>query len=289
MSGRPHERAGLQVMTNPVPVRDIQGTTVPAIGYGTWELEGDDCLTGVRTALELGYRHIDTAQAYGNEHLVGAALTSSGIDRSEVFLTTKIWNDNINPDGIKRSFGESLEKLRTDYVDLLLLHWPIEWEHLAENLTALTELVDHGGVRHIGVSNFTPPQLKAALELAPIFSIQVEHHPYLAQPGLLEMAAKHDLLFTAYSPLFRGDALKDPVITAIAEERDASPVQVILRYLLDESDQLAVIPKATSREHAQDNLGAADVYLSDRDRESIAELDRNERQVDPPWAPAWER
>ena len=276
-------------MSHPIPVRDIAGTTVPAIGYGTWELEGDDCLNGVRTALELGYRHLDTAQAYGNEHLVGTALTSSGVDRSEVFLTTKVWNDNINPAGIKSSFGESLDKLQTDYVDLLLLHWPIEWDHLAENLTALAELVEHGGVRHIGVSNFTPTQLEAALDLAPLFCIQVEHHPYLAQPGLLEMAAKHDLLFTAYSPLVRGEALKDPVITEIAERHDASPVQVILRWLLDESDHLAVIPKATSREHAEDNLGATEVFLSDGDREAIAALDRNERQVDPPWAPEWER
>ncbi|MGI8754432.1 MAG: aldo/keto reductase [Acidimicrobiales bacterium] len=276
-------------MTNPLPVRDVQGTTVPAIGYGTWELEGEDCLNGVRTALELGYRHLDTAQVYGNEHLVGAALTSSGVDRGDVFLTTKIWNDNINPDGIKSSFGESLDKLQTDYVDLLLLHWPVALDHLVENLTALAELVERGGVRHLGVANFTPAQLEQALDLAPIFSIQVEHHPYLAQPSLLEMAADHDLLFTAYSPLARGEILEDRVIASIAEARDATPVQVVLRWLLDESDHLAVIPKATSRGHAEDNLGAAEVYLSDEDREAIAALDRNERQVDPPWAPAWER
>lgn len=276
-------------MTNPLPVRDIQGTTVPAIGYGTWELEGEDCLNGVRTALELGYRHLDTAQAYENEHLVGAALTSSGVDRSDVFLTTKVWNDNINPDGIKSSFGESLDKLQTGYVDLLLLHWPIELDHLTENLTALAELVDHGGIRHLGVANFTPTQLNQALDLAPIFCVQVEHHPYLAQPSLLEMAADHDVLFTAYSPLARGGVLEDPVIGAIAEARDATPVQVVLRWLLDESDQLAVIPKATTRAHAEDNLGATEVYLSDEDRQAIAALDRNERQIDPPWAPAWER
>ncbi len=276
-------------MANPVPVRDIQGTTVPAIGYGTWELEGDDCLEGVRTALELGYRNVDTAQAYGNEHLVGQALTSSGVDREEVFLTTKIWNDNINPDSIKSSFGQSLDKLQTDYVDLLLLHWPVELDDLGANLTALGDLVERGGVRHLGVANFTPTQLERALDLAPLFCIQVEHHPYLAQPSLLDMAAEHDLLFTAYSPLVRGEALDDPVITAIAEQRAATPAQVILRWLLDESDQLAVIPKATGREHVADNRAATDVFLSDEDRAAIAGLDRNERQVDPPWAPEWER
>lgn len=276
-------------MSSPLPVRDIQGTAVPAIGYGTWELEGDQCLEGVMTGLELGYRHIDTAQAYDNEHLVGQAIAASGVDRSEVFLTTKVFNDNITPERIKSSFGESLERLATDYVDLLLLHWPVNLDRLEDNLRALTELVDHGGVRHIGVSNFTPTQLQRALELAPIFAIQVEHHPYLAQPSLLDLAAEHDLLFTAYSPLARGEVLEDPTVTAIAEVRNATPVQVVLRWLLDESDHLAVIPKATSREHAGDNLGAANVFLDADDRTAIAALDRNERQIDPPWAPEWER
>lgn len=276
-------------MSTPQPIRDVQGTSVPAIGYGTWELEGDDCLEGVMTGLELGYRHLDTAQAYGNEHLVGAAITASGVDRSEIFLTTKVFNDDIDPSGIKRVCGESLDKLQTDHLDLLLLHWPVNLDHLEQNLTALAELQAHGAVRHIGVSNFTPTQLERALELAPLFCIQVEHHPYLAQPGLLELAATHDLLFTAYSPLARGEVLADPVITRIAEARDATPVQVVLRWLLDESPQLAVIPKATGREHAADNLGAANVFLDDDDRTAIAALDRNERQVDPPWAPEWER
>ncbi|MBA3282185.1 MAG: aldo/keto reductase, partial [Acidimicrobiia bacterium] len=261
-------------MSTPLPIRDIQGTSVPAIGYGTWELEGDDCLEGVMTALELGYRHIDTAQVYGNEHLVGQAITASGVDRSEIFLTTKIFNDNFTPEGIKSSFGESIQKLQTDYVDLLLLHWPVEMDRIEENLRALTELVDHGGVRHIGVANFTPTQLSQALELAPIFCIQVEHHPFLAQPSLVDLAAEHDLLLTAYSPLARGEVLEDPVIKGIAEARNITPVQVALRWLLDESDQVAVIPKATSRAHAVDNLGAANVFLDDDDRSAIAALDR---------------
>lgn len=277
-------------MSTTQPVREIQGTSVPAIGYGTWELEGDDCFNGVLAGLQMGYRHVDTAQAYENEQLVGTAITASEIDRSEIFLTTKIWNDNYGAAGIKSSFRESLEKLETEYVDLLLLHWPLELEGIEENLAAMMEMVEHGDVRHIGVSNFTPTQLERALELAPLFSIQVEHHPFLAQPGLLELAAKHDLLFTAYSPLARGNVLEDDTITGIAAERDATPAQVTLRWLLDESDQLCVIPKATSSEHAEDNFAAADVFLDDADRAAMAELDRNERQVLPPWAPEpWER
>lgn len=271
------------------PIRAIQGTSVPAVGYGTWELEGDDCFEGTLAALELGYRHLDTATAYGNEHLVGQALAASGLPRDEVFVTTKVFNDDLTPEGIKRSLHESLEKLRTDHVDLLLLHWPVALDRLEVNLEALTELQAHGGIRHLGVANFTPTQLERSLELAPIFSIQVEHHPYLAQPGLLELATKHDLLFTAYSPLARGLVLEDPLVQAIAEARQATPVQVVLRWLLDESPQLAVIPKATGREHVADNLGAIGVFLDDDDRAALAGLDRNERQVDPPWAPVWER
>lgn len=276
-------------MSTPQPIRDIQGTSVPTIGYGTWELEGDDCFDGVRTGLELGYRHLDTAQAYGNEELVGAAMTASGIDRSEIFLTTKVWNEHLSAEAVKASVGESLSKLQTDYVDLLVLHWPLDEDSWAARLGAMADLVAHGAVRHLGVSNFTPSQLERALDVAPLFNVQVEHHPYLAQPGLLELAAKHDLLFTAYSPLARGEVLEDPTIVGIAEARDATPVQVVLRWLLDESEQLAVIPKATGRDHALDNLGAARVFLDDADRAAIAALDRNERQVDPPWAPAWER
>ena len=277
-------------MSTSQPIREIQGTSVPAIGYGTWELEGDDCFEGVLAGLQMGYRHIDTAQAYENEHLVGQAITASGVDRSEIFLTTKIWNDNFSPEAIKSSFGESLEKLETDYVDLLLLHWPLELEGIEENLKAMTDLVDHGGVRHIGVANFTPRQLETVLEMAPIFCNQVEHHPFLAQPSLVEMAAQHDILLTAYSPLARGEVLEDDTIKGIAEARDASPTQVSLRWLLDESDQISVIPKATSREHAEENLAASDVFLDDDDRSALAGLDRNERQVVPPWAPEpWER
>ncbi len=277
-------------MSSSHPVRTIQGTSVPALGYGTWELEGDDCFTGVMAALDLGYRHLDTAQAYENEHLVGAALTASEVPRNDVFLTTKIWNDHMTADAVKASFGESLSKLETDHVDLLLLHWPLDEATWAERLGAMADLVEHGGVRHLGVSNFTPTQLRQAMDVAPIFCVQVEHHPYLAQPGLLELAAEHDLLFTAYSPLARGETLEDPVVTEIAERLDVSPVQVVLRWLMDESEQLAVIPKATGRDHIEANLGAIDVDLTEADRDAIAGLDRNDRQVAPPWAPEpWER
>lgn len=270
-------------------LRTIQGTEVPAVGFGTWELVGDDTVPGVTAALELGYRHIDTAQAYENEAAVGDAILASGLDRDEVFLTTKVWNDNLTPEGIARSTHESLSKLKTDHVDLLLVHWPIRLDQLEANLAALVALVESGAARHIGVSNFTPDLLRRALDTAPIFSNQVEHHAYLAQPDLLALTAEHDVLFTAYSPLARGDLLTDPAVVAIAEERDATPAQVLLRWILDEGDHVAVIPKATSRERIAENLGALDVTLEPGDRDVLAALDRGRRQVDPPWAPDWAR
>ncbi|HEU5149067.1 MAG TPA: aldo/keto reductase [Iamia sp.] len=270
-------------------LRTIQGTAVPAIGFGTWELVGDDTAPGVTAALELGYRHIDTAQVYENEAEVGAAIAASGVDRDEIFLTTKVWNDQLTPAKIERSTYESLEKLRTDHVDLLLVHWPLRLGRLEENLEAFAKLVEAGATRHIGVSNFTPDLLRRALDAAPIFCNQVEHHAYLAQPALLELTAAHDVLFTAYSPLARGELLTDPAVVAIAEERGATPAQVLLRWILDEGDHVAVIPKATARERIAENLGALDVELGDGDRELLAALDRGRRTVDPPWAPDWSR
>ncbi|HYI60453.1 MAG TPA: aldo/keto reductase [Acidimicrobiales bacterium] len=270
-------------------LRTIQGTPVPAVGFGTWELVGDDTFPGVMAALELGYRHVDTAQVYENEAEVGRALADSGLDRDEIFLTTKVWNDRLTPDGIRESTRESLEKLRTDHVDLLLVHWPVRLDDLEANLAAFVELQEAGATSHIGVSNFTPAMLDRALEIAPLFALQVEHHAYLAQPRLLEMCARHDLLFTAYSPLARGQLLKDPAVVAIARERDATPAQVLLRWILDEDEHTAVIPKATARERIAENLAAADVELTPGDHDVLAALDRDLRTVDPDWAPTWSR
>ena len=265
-------------------LRTIQGTPVPAIGFGTWELVGDDTFPGVTAALELGYRHIDTAQVYGNEAAVGDAITASGIDRDEIFLTTKVWNDQLTPEGIRESTFESLSKLQTDHVDLLLIHWPVNLDQLETNLEVFTDLVEAGATRHIGVSNFTPDHLERALAAAPLFSLQVEHHAYLAQPRLLELCAEHD-----YSPLARGELLSDPAVVAIAEERDATPAQVLLRWILDEDPHTAVIPKATARERIAENLAALDVELTEGDRDAIGALDRGKRTVDPSWAPDWAR
>jgi len=266
----------------------VQGEEVPALGLGTWELDGSDCRRAVAEALELGYRHIDTAQGYGNEGEIGQVLGTAPVDRGEIFLATKIDNSNHAPDAVRRSTEESLRRLGTDYVDLLLVHWPVEFRRLPATLEAMRGLHDDGKVRHLGVSNFTPPQLERALELAPIFCDQVEFHPFLAQSSLLELARKHDFMLTAYSPLARGAALADAVLAEIADRHHKHPAQVVLRWLLDH-ENVAAVPKASSRAHLESNLAVFDFSLSGEEREQIAGLDRRDRIIDPPFAPDWER
>jgi len=264
----------------------MKGAQVPALGFGTWQVEGADCREGVRHALSLGYRHIDTAQIYGNEAEVGQGIADSEVGRDAIWLTTKVWYEKASADAVKRSTDESLRKLGTEYVDLLLFHWPNEGTPMEETLGAMNELKEQGLARHIGVSNFTPTHLKRALKAAPIAALQVEYHPFLAQEPLLALCREHGLLFTAYSPLARGRVLKDATLKAIGERHGKSPVQVVLRWLIDQP-QVAAVPKAASAPHRESNL-ALDFELSDEDREAIDGLARGERVIDPSFGPDWE-
>ena len=191
---------------------EIQGTTVPKLGFGTWEILGRDCEEAVSDALEIGYRHIDTAQAYDNEAEVGRALAAGDVPRNELFLTTKLWRDEFAPDRVRPSAEGSLERLQVDCVDLLLLHWPNDAVPLEETLGALASLREEGLVMHYGVSNFPAGMLREALEVAPIFADQVEFHPYLGQDALVELAAEKDFMVTAYSPLARGKVPQDEIV-----------------------------------------------------------------------------
>ncbi|CAA9484223.1 MAG: hypothetical protein AVDCRST_MAG45-354 [uncultured Solirubrobacterales bacterium] len=265
----------------------IQGVDVPSLGFGTFQLSGDDCERGVERALSVGYRHLDTARAYGNESEVGAGMERSGVERGEVFLTTKLTSSDLGRDRVEPAVSDSLERLRTDYVDLLLIHWPSRDTTTPETLAAMQEVQDEGRVRHVGVSNFPPSQLEAALEQAPIFCNQVEHHPLLGQQRLRELAVEHDLLLTAYSPLAQGEVLSDPALEEIAEAHGATAAQVTLRWLIDQ-DHVCAIPKATSFERIESNLAALELELSDEERRRIDGLDRGERLIDPSFAPDWE-
>lgn len=269
------------------PTVEVHGAAVPKLGYGTFQLSGADCERGVAHALERGCRHVDTAQMYRNEAQVGAALRGAAVDRDEVWITTKVDNDHHAPDRVEASTAESLRLLGVDRVDLLLLHWPGEWDELPATLEAMDRVREQGMTRLIGVSNFPPTWLARALQLAPVAANQVEHHPYLDAERLRAMAEADGLVHTAYSPLARGRVLDDPVLAGIAGAHGATVAQVALAWLLAKP-ATATIPKATSPERIDENLGALHVELSDDEVARIDGLDRGLRTIDPPFAPDWE-
>jgi 2,5-diketo-D-gluconate reductase B len=273
-------------LTREDTVLTIQGTEIPRLGYGTWLVTGRDATDGVRDALEIGYRHIDTARAYENEAEVAAGIAASGVDRGDFFLTTKIWLDDFEPAKLKRAAEDSLRQLRTDYVDLLLLHWPSADVPVERSLEAMRELQEEGKIRHPGVSNFPAGMLARALEVTPLLADQVEYHPFLAQDALLALAQEHDLTITAYSPLAHGKVVGHPELTAIGEQYGKSAGQVALRWLLDQPN-VTTLPKASSHERRVENFEVFDFTLSDADRERIAALPKEVRTVDPSWAPDW--
>ncbi|HEX7969519.1 MAG TPA: aldo/keto reductase, partial [Stellaceae bacterium] len=215
---------------------DIKGARVPAIGLGTWQLSGRGCEEAVRQALDLGYRHIDTAQMYGNEAEVGRAIRASGLGRDQIFLTTKLAPGNLAAGAVRRTAEESLRRLGTDHVDLLLIHWPTGEAPLGETLGAMADLRAAGKTRHIGVSNFNVQLLKEAMETygADLLCNQVEYHPYLSQRAVLAAVRRYGMMLTAYTPLARGRVARDPTLAAIGRKHDKSPAQVALRWLLDQ-------------------------------------------------------
>jgi 2,5-diketo-D-gluconate reductase B len=265
----------------------VRGTAVPRIGLGTWDVEGDDCVEAVRHALQVGYRHLDTARMYGNERQVAEGLARSGVDREQVWLTSKIWRSEVEPTRLRRAAEDSLRALRTDYLDLLLLHWPVEDVPLGAQLEALTTLRDQGKIRQLGVSNYPAELLRRALELAPVFCDQVEYHPFLDQSELLGVAADRDLLLAAYSPMARGEVVRDPTLAEIGREYGKSAAQVALRWLLDQP-QVCALPRSTSAENRAANLDVFDFELTAEERARITALrTRARRVVDPPFAPDW--
>ncbi len=269
--------------------RTIQGSRVPALGFGTYQITGPSCRNAVADALNIGYRHIDTAQIYRNEAEVGEAISGSGIPREDIFLTTKVWLDNLAPADVHSSTRESLRKLQTDYVDLLLIHWPNESAApLEETLDALDELKNAGHTRHIGVSNFTPSMVERAVNHTTIFCNQVEYHPLLAQETLLKLAREHGMLLTAYSPIARGKVLESSTLQQIGSTHGKSPVQVALRWLLQQ-ENVAAIPKAESADHRRSNFDVFDFELSDEEMQRIDQMQAGKRLVNPGFAPAWEK
>ncbi len=255
---------------------------IPQLGFGTWELLGDDCVNGVKKALEVDYRHIDTADAYGNHKEVGKAIRESGIDRKEIFLTTKVWTTALHEQPLKNSIQRFLEELDTSYIDLLLIHWPNKEIPLEETLKAMHDLKSEGLIRSIGVSNFTQKHIEKALKTGiNIVNNQVEIHPTFAQFELVEYCQSKNITVTAYSPLGRGADLEIPEVQQIAKKYSASEAQIIIAWLL--SRNLIVIPKATNPQRIEENYQSLEIKLSDKDIEKINSLDKKERLIVPAW------
>jgi 2,5-diketo-D-gluconate reductase B len=264
-----------------------QGAEMPALGFGTWQIEGADAREAVRDALEIGYRHIDTAKAYGNEREVGEGIRDSGVAREEIWLTTKVPHDEAEPNAVRQSAEGSLERLGTDYVDLLLLHWPNKEVPLEKTIVALDLIRRDGLARHVGVSNFPAGMLRRALEHAELLCDQVEFHPLLGQDRLLALAEDKDLIVTAYSPLAHGKVLDEGTLRQIGETHGKTAGQVALRWLLDQP-RVSPIPKASSHERRVENFDVFDFELTGDDRERIAGLPKDVRTANPPWAPDWD-
>ena len=266
--------------------------SIPALGLGTFRLKDQVVIDSVSTALELGYRAIDTAQIYGNEAEVGQAVAASGVPRGELYLTTKIWTENLSRERLIPSLEESLDKLKTDYVDLCLIHWPSPGSAVpvAEYMAALAEAKARGLAREIGVSNFTLALMQQAIDVVgagEIATNQVELHPYLQNRKVAGFAERHGIRITSYMTLGYGKVLGDAVIGEIAQRHGTTPAQVVLAWAMQLG--YAVIPSSTKRANLASNLAARELRLSDADMAAIAALERNERITSPAsLAPAWD-
>lgn len=266
--------------------------SVPSFGVGTFRLTGQTVIDSVRNALDVGYRAIDTAQIYGNEAEVGQAIAGSGVARDDLFLTTKIWTDNYARDRLVPSLRESLDKLRTDRVDLTLIHWPAPGNgvELAEYMAALAEAKALGLTRAIGISNFNIELTRQAIEVVgkgELATNQIELSPYLQNRRLATFLKEQGITVTSYMTLAYGKVLKDPVLARIADKHQATVAQVALAWALQLG--YAVIPSSTRRENLASNLLARDLPLDAEDMAAIAALERNGREVDPAGlAPAWD-
>lgn len=251
----------------------IQGATVPVIGLGTWALRGKKCTETIHTALELGYRHIDTAQMYGNESAIGKALAETTVPREEIFLTTKIMESNLRHENVLRSVQGSLRQIQTDYADLLLIHWPNRSVPISETIQAMNTLQDDGMVKHIGVSNFSVSQIRKAQDASgtPILTNQVEFHPLREQQAILEYCMENNLILTAYSPLAKGRVTRNSTLADIGRPYGKTPAQIALRWLIQQKN-VAAIPKASGREHLEQNLDVFDFELSPDEVRRIRDL-----------------
>jgi 2,5-diketo-D-gluconate reductase A len=266
---------------NPVPdVMLNNGRTIPQFGFGVFQVKPEDTVEAVSTALQAGYRHIDTAEMYGNEKEVGAAIAKSGLDRADLFVTSKLSNDAHLPDDARVAFDLSLEELGLDYLDLFLIHWPLPTRYDGDFVSTwktLEEFYRDGRARSIGVSNFQPHHIRrlhTEAEVPPAVN-QIEVHPYLTQDGVRGFCAEHQIAIEGWSPIAQGEVLDDPTINEIAERAGKTPAQVVLRWHIERGD--IIFPKSVTASRIRENLAIFDFELSGEDVEAISALNKDQR------------
>ena len=260
------------------------GYSIPVLGLGTWLLTGKECFNAVITALENGYTHIDTAAAYENEDDIGQAIVESDIERSRLFITSKVWYQKLRYNDVLDQCNRSLEKLQTEYLDLLLIHWPNKFIPISETFEAFEQLVEERKIRSVGVSNFTIGHLENAMKstVLPISVNQVEFHPLLNQNELLAFCRKHEICLTAYSPLAHGNVFHSELIKEIAFTKETGPAQIVLAWIIQKG--IVAVPKASSEEHIRANMEAVSIILSEEEMAAIDGMEKQKRISNPSWA-----
>jgi diketogulonate reductase-like aldo/keto reductase len=265
-------------------------TEIPRLGLGTWQLEGDDAYHIVSKALEIGYRHIDTAAVYENEEEVGRAIRDSGVARDDIFLVTKLWWKDIRDGKSVDAMKACLDRLGVEQVDLILNHWPVPEMEIAPQVEPLAKLQEQGHAKLVGVSNYNQEQLLQAVTDCPVrlANIQCEYHPMLDQDPILKSARGFDMLFTSYSPVGQGEVLTNPAIERLAEWNKKTPAQIVLRWHLQQAN-VAAIPRTSSEKHLKENFDVFDFELSAEDMKTVYGLIKPDgRLIDPEWAPKWD-
>ncbi|WP_031426146.1 aldo/keto reductase [Flavimarina sp. Hel_I_48] len=265
-------------------ITDIQGTwelsngvKMPYVGLGVWQSDqGEEVMNAVKWALKAGYRHIDTAAAYKNEEGVGKAIKESGVNREDIFVTSKLWNDDQGYEETLKAFETTMEKLQLDVLDLYLIHWPVEGKY-KDTWRAMEKLYNDGRIRAIGVSNFLKPQLEDLLKDAKVKPMvnQLEFHPWLVQQELQDFCEKNNIQYEGWSPLMQGKLFSEDIVNDIAEKYDKSPAQIVLRWDLQHG--VITIPKSVNEKHIKSNIEIFDFELSDEDMKTIDALDKSER------------
>jgi 2,5-diketo-D-gluconate reductase B len=262
-----------------IPVVEAKGARIPLVGLGTWDVRGRTCARIVEQALRLGYRHIDTAELYDNEHEVGEGLRAAGLKRDAVFITTKVWPSHFAPRDLERSAQQSLTRLRLPSVDLLLLHWPNPQIPLRDTLGALCKVKRAGLARHIGVSNFTVALIEEAVKLAdePLVCNQIEMHPFIDQSKVIAACRRHGMAIVAYSPIARGGVSRHKVLARIGKTHGKTAAQVSLRFLVQQG--IVVIPRTSRLERLSENLAIFDFELSQSEMAEIARLGHRDGRI----------